>query len=55
MPDVALLPRPLPPVQPPTLTLTLSVLPDFATARAAYQAEFAPYFQRRDQAAWAAV
>ena len=37
MPAVAPLPRPLPPVPPPTLMLSLSALPEFATALAAYQ------------------
>lgn len=55
MPDFAPLPRSLPPIQPPLLRLSPADLPEFATALVTYRAEFAPYFQRREQVAWAEV
>lgn len=55
MPEFALLPRPVPPVRPLTLTLTAADLPDFGMALVAYHAEFAPFFRWRAQAAWAAL
>src|SRR3954470_24511691 len=55
MPDPPAGAVPLPVASVPSLTLTAVAVRDLVPALVAYQAEFAPFFARREQRAWAAL
>src|SRR5215217_8008522 len=55
MPDPPAGAVPLPVASAPPLTLTAVAVADLVPALVAYQAEFAPFFARQEQRAWAAL